>query len=248
MMRADPAASAVFADFDGTLAEIVAEPRRARPVRGIADTLQALAGSYRCVGVLSGRPVGFMSRFFGDDVLLAGLYGLELRHRGRSYDHPLGGVWREVVDDVASCASARGPAGMGVESKGLSLTLHYRGDPSLARAVRSWAEEQAARSGLVMRPARMSVELHPPIRADKGTTILDHVADVGAVLFVGDDEGDLPAFDALDLLEDKGVGVCRVGVRSEEAAPELMARADVVVDGPAGVAGLLRDLQPLPPV
>jgi trehalose 6-phosphate phosphatase len=34
----------------------------------------------------------------------------------------------------------------------------------------------------------------------------------------------------------------RVGVRSEEAPPELLARADVVVDGPAGLARLLGTL------
>jgi trehalose 6-phosphate phosphatase len=34
----------------------------------------------------------------------------------------------------------------------------------------------------------------------------------------------------------------RVAVRSEEAPPELLARADLVVDGPEGVATMLREL------
>jgi hypothetical protein len=36
----------------------------------------------------------------------------------------------------------------------------------------------------------------------------------------------------------------RVGVRSPEAPPELLERADVVVDGPPGALALLRRLLP----
>ena len=93
---------------------------------------------------------------------------------------------------------------MVVESKGLSLTLHYR-HPSRARpAVAEWARQQAARSGLEVRPAKMSVELHPPIAADKGTAVEELVAGLAAVCFVGDDRGDLPAYDALDRLAAPG--------------------------------------------
>ena len=34
----------------------------------------------------------------------------------------------------------------------------------------------------------------------------------------------------------------RIAVRSDEAPPELLARGDVVVDGPAGLAALLDEL------
>ena len=89
---------------------------------------------------------------------------------------------------------------MRVERKGLSLTLHYRTNPQLAEAVRMWADFQAARSGLLVRPAKMSVELHPPIDVDKGSALIElcRAADVRAAMYVGDDIGDLPAFAALD--------------------------------------------------
>jgi trehalose 6-phosphate phosphatase len=238
-----PVSAGVFTDFDGTLSEIVEEPDDARPLAGMAEVLTDLAGVYGRVGVLSGRPVEFLQRFFPDSVLLAGLYGLETLHEGVRTDHPLGGSWREVIDDVASVAMARGPAGMKVEAKGLSLTLHYRARPRLAPRVRAFAEQQASRSGLECRPARMSYELHPPIPADKGSALVELTEGLDAVCFIGDDVGDLRAFEALDKFAEQGKYAVRVAVHSSEEVDELIDRADVVVDDPAGVLELMEYLR-----
>ena len=61
-------------------------------------------------------------------------------------------------------------------------------------------------------------------------------------MFLGDDVGDLTAFDALDHLAAAGRPVLRVVAGSVETAPLLRDRADLVVDGPAGVVELLRSL------
>jgi trehalose 6-phosphate phosphatase len=232
----------IFVDFDGTLSDIVDEPSAARPVPGAAEVLDALAASYARVGVMSGRPVDFLAPWFSPSVILAGLYGLETVIDGQRHDHPLGGAWREVVEDVASVARVRGPDGLRVESKGLSLTLHYRGRPDLADEVMAFAALQATRSGLECRPARMSVELHPPIPADKGTAVLDLSDGLSAVAYAGDDVGDLPAFAALARLRDTGASTVAVAVRSPEASTELLEAADVVVDGPNGVVDFLASL------
>ena len=63
-----------------------------------------------------------------------------------------------------------------------------------------------------------------------------------AACFVGDDVGDIPAFDALDRLADKGLDVVKVGVVDEESAPEVLARAAVLVEGTAGAIAWLRSL------
>lgn len=241
-LRAAPERAGVFIDFDGTLSPIVDDPAAARPLKGSAEMVSELSRSYGRVGVLSGRPVAFLEPFFAPGVVLAGLYGLETVVDGVRRDHPLGGMWRQRVEDVAALSSARGPDGMRVEAKGLSITLHYRGRPEREADVRAWAEHQALRSGLELRPARMSYELHPPIEVDKGSTLLELAEGLGAVGFVGDDVGDLPAFDALDRLEADGVTTVRIGVRSQEGAAELLDRADLVVDGPAGVLAVLEAL------
>jgi trehalose 6-phosphate phosphatase len=236
----DPGRLGVFTDFDGTLSEIVADPAAAAPLPGAIDALVALAGRVARVGVISGRPVEFLQAQFPPQLVLAGLYGLETVIGGHRSDHPDGAAWRPVVADVAARSRAQGPAGMLVESKGLSITLHYRVRPELEADVRAWAEEQASQSGLEVRPARMSVELHPPVRVDKGTTLLELAEGLDAVCFLGDDHGDLAAFDALDRLAGARVATLRVGVQSAEGAVELLERADLVVDGPAGALQVIR--------
>lgn len=139
-------------------------------------------------------------------------------------------------------ARARERFGPLVEDKGLSLTLHVRTAPELEDEVRAWAAAEAARSGLIERPAKASVELHPPVPTDKGTVVEAAAGGMAAAAYFGDDMGDLPAFDALDRLAAAGVGTVRVAVRTEEAPPALLRRADVVVDGPEGALAVLEDL------
>lgn len=218
------------------------DPTRARPIQEAAEAMATLARLYGRVGVLSGRPVDFLSQFFDPSVVIAGLYGLEVLRDGERQDHPQAGAWREVIDDVAACSRDRGPEGMRVESKGLSLTLHFRESPELADDVADWAAQQAARSGLQQRSARKSVELHPPIAADKGSALRTAAQGLSAVCYIGDDVGDLPAFSALDEMGDRGVNVLRVAVRSEEVSSELTDRADLALGRPSEVVELLHEL------
>ncbi len=243
--HSSPATALVAVDFDGTLSPIVDDPASARPVDGIPEVLEELAGRMGEVAVVSGRPLAFLEQWFphGSRVGLYGLYGLEARRRGERVDHPSSGVWRETIADVAARAVRTGPEGMEVESKGLSITLHYRQHPEVADAVEAWARGAAAPSGLRCRPAKMSVELHPPIDEDKGTVLVRLADEVGGpVFFGGDDVGDLPAFEALDRLAAAGRPVLRVAVDGPEAPLALTERADLLVDDPHGMADLLGDL------
>jgi trehalose 6-phosphate phosphatase len=240
--RSAPRVTGVLTDFDGTLSPIVDDPATARPVEGAVDVLAELARRYRRVAVISGRSASFLAPLLPGSLTISGLYGLEIVTRGRRRDHPLAGSWREVVDDVASHSRAHGPEGMLVEQKGLSLTLHFRARPDIEPEVRRWAERQAERSGLLCRPAKMSFELHPPIKADKGTAVTELVADLQAVCYLGDDLGDLQAFAAIDGLETRGVAGLKVAVAGAEAPAEVLMAADLVVDGPPGALAFLRSL------
>ena len=237
--RDDPGSVALILDFDGTLSPIVPDAATAVPQPGVPGLLARLRDRLGLVAVVSGRPVDFLGPLLPDGLVLAGLYGLEVIEDGERRDHPQSGNWREVIDDVAGRAEARGPAGVVVERKGLSLTMHYRTAPQQASATADYVADEAHRSGLVARPARMSWELHPPIEVDKGTAVLDLVDDFRAVAFAGDDVGDLPGFDALDELDGRAVATLRIAVESAEAPPALLDRADVVVEGPGGLVTLL---------
>ena len=242
-LRRHPPTTVLACDFDGTLSSIVDDPAAAAPVPGALEVLADLATTFGTVAVISGRPVAFLQPILPPAVQLHGLYGLERVVAGERSDHDAAAAWRVGVDAVVAASRAWAPEGVGVEPKGgLSITLHYRTRPELGDAVLRFAEEQAAASGLAMRPARMSVELHPPVAVDKGTVLRSLAGGAGAACFAGDDAGDLPAFTALDDLAAEGTAAVRIGVRSPESPPALLERADGVVDGPAGVVGFLRSL------
>lgn len=243
-LRRAPEETAVLLDFDGTLAPIVDDPASSRPVAGAAELLDALAGRYRLVAVVSGRPAGFLLEHLGTGPRLVGLYGLERVEDGRVVQDPDVVRWRDAIDAAARAARAELPAAVGVEDKGLSLTLHTRTCPEHGLTVRAWAADAAGRWGLRAGTARMSVELHPPVAHDKGTVVDELLADAGVrvACFIGDDVGDLPAFAALDRFGDAGGERHKVVVASEEAAPELLGAAEVTVPDPHAVLELLRAL------
>jgi trehalose 6-phosphate phosphatase len=245
---AEPARAGVFCDFDGTLAPIVDDPAAARPLEGVADLLAALAEVYARVGVISGRPVAFLvERLGGRGLWLAGLHGLEAATDDGGVTVPDEvAAWRPVVDEVADLAEAQGWPAELVERKGLSVTLHFRVAPEREDEARAWAEAHAARTGLGLLAGRKSYELRPPVGRDKGTALIEGAAGLECVMFAGDDRGDLDAFDALDRLAADGVTTARVGVRSEESPAELLERADVLVEGPAGMASALERLLVVP--
>jgi trehalose 6-phosphate phosphatase len=237
-----PSSSAVLLDFDGTLAAIVDDPAAARPLPGAVDLLLAIRARGTLVAVVSGRPVSFLAGHVPPAIALFGLYGLERRIHGAVVADPRAAVWRPVVDEVAELADAAFPEEGIVERKGLSLTLHFRRHPERADEGQAWAAEAARSSGLAARPAKMSIELHPPVAADKGTVVDELVVGRSAACFVGDDLGDAPAFDAMDRFAAAGGHAVRVLVRTPETAPELVPRADLEVDGPLGTLALLQTL------
>lgn len=242
-MMASPSSSALLIDFDGTLAPIVDDPNEAMPEDGALELLMNLEQRFGAVVIVSGRPLDFLASRLPAELSLAGLYGLEGRDHGVDWELPNSGAWREIIADVALKVGQVGPECMRVEPKGLSLTMHYRGHAEIEADVVALALAQANRSGLVMRPARMSVELHPPIDSDKGTVVERYTAEATAALFAGDDLGDLTGFDALDALSKRGVHTVRVAVASDEAPSELMERADIVVGSPRELVELLRSLR-----
>jgi trehalose 6-phosphate phosphatase len=240
VLRARPDRSAILTDFDGTLSPIVEDWTAAEPLPGARETLESLATRYAVVAVISGRPVAYLVRHLGTRLRLAGLYGLESMVDGEPVAAPGAEDWRVHVDDAVRAATSR--FGSLVEHKGLSMTVHFRTKPELERDVRAWAAGEQTRTGLELRSAKASIELHPPVDFDKGTVVELVVDSLGAACFFGDDVGDLPAFDALDRLRVRGVDTVKVGVRTPEAPATLLDAADVVVDGPAGALELLRSL------
>lgn len=220
------------------------DPPAARPLDGVVEVLGRLTAAYRLVAVVSGRPGRFLAEHLAVDGLVRwGSYGLErVEADGSVVAAAEAEAWKPAVAAVVRRAREAAPPGVGVEDKGVSVTLHVRNAPDQEGWVRSFASGEAHATGLVEHDAKMSVELRPPLEVDKGVVVgrLLDGAGVSTACFVGDDMGDLSAFAALAAVE-RGV---RVAVRSEESPPALLEQADLIVDGPEGVLALLRALVP----
>jgi trehalose 6-phosphate phosphatase len=239
-----PEQAGVLTDFDGTLSAIVDDPASAVPLPGVVALLARLAARYAKVAVISGRPVAYLVERVGPaaGLDLIGLYGLERVSDGHASQHPEATRWRPIVDRVAAAGAAAAPNGVLVEHKGLAVTLHVRTAPEQWDWIEAWAARAAAQSGLVAMPGRRSIELRPPVAADKGTVVDELAAGLQAICFLGDDRGDLPALATLARLAQEGRDTLAVAVASDEAPAELLAAADLVVAGPEGVVALLEAL------
>ena len=248
-LATEPDRSALFLDFDGTLAAIVEDPTGARPLPGVPALLADLATTFGLVAVISGRPTAFLTDVLGapTGVTLAGLYGLERALRGPEHD-----AWAAVIDEVVAEARATAPEGVYVEPKGLTVTLHWRRAPETKDWVVAFAARQNATRGLMVHEGRHERELRPPLDVDKGTVVRALVAEhderaapLRAIAAFGDDIGDLPAFAALDELRaaaGRPLTVVRVAAVDTESPPTVAAAADLSVPGAAGAVALLHDL------
>ena len=241
----DPAASVVIVDFDGTLAPIVPDPPGAAPLYGADAALTRLARHVGTVAIVSGRPVSFLrSALPVDGLVLYGHYGVERFDGAAMSTSPEAQAWIDAIRSAGDEAEAALPR-LFVERKGaLSVALHWRRSPELEPEATDLGHRLAGTWGLRLEPGRQALELRPPLDIDKGTATTELAAGAAAAMVIGDDRGDLAAFGALDRLVDGGGlrHAVRIAVRSSESPLELLARADLQVDGPEGALGFLTDL------
>jgi trehalose-phosphatase len=252
-LRADPAASALLLDVDGTLAPIVTDHDAAAVPAETVAVLAELAERYGLVACISGRHALDARRIVGlDQIIYAGNHGFELLMPGddvTSLD-PLVGDAAGLAGAFTSQLDREALAGVGIrlEDKGPIHAIHWRGAPDVVEAETLAAEvaADAEAAGLDVRRGRLVLELRPKVALDKGVAVSHLIQGAGAsaALYAGDDRTDLDAFRALRELrarESLKAAVC-VGVASEEGPEEIQREADVVVGSPAELADLLRDL------
>jgi trehalose 6-phosphate phosphatase len=227
----DPSSAGIFLDVDGTLAPIVERAEDARVPDETKRALEALVPRYACVACVSGRAALDARRLVGvDGIIYAGSHGAELLVPGE--DEPeIAPAFAEWAPRVREFVDSQDTGKLRIEYKGAIVALHWRG----AEEEEGRAREIADRAnGFVTHWGRKVLEIRPPVEVNKGQVVRELITRYGlrAALFAGDDATDLDAFDALP----DGV---RVGVRSDEGPPEIVERADLVVDDMADVLAAL---------
>ncbi|MGW2630629.1 trehalose-phosphatase [Streptomyces chattanoogensis] len=255
-----PERTVIALDFDGTLADIVPDPEKARARPGAVAALGRLVPRLRAAAVITGRPATVAVRLGGfdsvaglDRLTVLGHYGAErweaaTRTVHAPPPHPgIAAIQAELPGVLDASGVWRGTwVETAIERKGgCAIAIHTRRatDPQGAfERLRGPLAALAERHGLIVEPGRLVLELRPP-GMDKGVALADWIHETGAatVLYAGDDLGDLAAFAAVEKLRSEGLTGLLVCSGSNEVT-ELAERADLVVDGPTGVVGLLGTL------
>lgn len=200
---------ALFLDLDGTLAEIAPTPQAVTPLarrtRLVRRASQLLGGR---LAVVSGRPIREIDHILeGAAPAAAGLHGLERRDDTGAFSAPaphpgLAEARRELE------AFVLGRKGLFLEDKKLSLALHFRLAPDVARQARTLVQMVAEQTGLLSLEGDCVAELRPP-GANKGDALVAFMRQPpfkGAVpVFVGDDITDEDGFRAARLAGGAGV-------------------------------------------
>ena len=229
----------VALDFDGVLAPIVDVPQDARPLPESRAAIERLAALPRTrVALVSGRSLSSLEAVsgFGDEVLLVGSHGIELRLDSPDDAVALDAeeqeqldVLQEVLGDVADAIED-----VWLEEKPAGFALHTRlASEHGARTAHLVALKEASAEveGVTVREGKGVLEF--AVRSTTKGEAVEHLrryTHADAVFYSGDDVTDEDAFDALQPHD--------LGVKSGPG-PTLAAFR---VPGPPDVAAVLEIL------
>jgi trehalose-phosphatase len=228
-----PSELVLVTDFDGTLAEIVADPELSVALPESLEALSHLVPLLADVIVLSSRTPEQLEKLVpASGVRLIGDSGRATPRHAQ----------RETLDrfnaDVAVVLE-RIP-GAWLEVKPSSSAIHFRQTELTGQEMLTLMQPLLEGRRLAADLGRKVIEVHAP-NAGKGTALsaLLPAEDPAGVVCFGDDENDRSMFDYVSSLD---IPHMCVGVSSPEAPPGLFDRCDLVVSGPEEAAALLKEI------
>jgi trehalose 6-phosphate phosphatase len=181
-------------DYDGTLAPITATPDRAQMRPSTRRLLHAVARRYPCV-IISGRSRADLAARIGSVPVrhLSGNHGIEPWGEKAVYAARVA-RW---VSTLRACLA--GHAGVFVEQKTYSLTVHYRTAREKARVIREVHDAVRSLRGTRVVAGSQAVNVVPTGAPHKGVALrrVRQLLGCDLAIFVGDDDTDEDAFGAL---------------------------------------------------
>ncbi|MHB0867788.1 MAG: trehalose-phosphatase [Thermoleophilia bacterium] len=250
-LTANPQATAILLDLDGTLAPIMPRPESVAVPAPISRLVRDLTHRYLAVTVVSGRPATEARRIVGNSELAyIGNHGFETMLPGHAVivSEAAQPYLPRIHELVTFCRSleAIGKAGVWVEDKMATMSLHFRLAPD-PEAARRFIEEhimpRVAELELSRSDGRMVIEIRPPVAINKGVSVaamLDRL-DARQAIYIGDDTTDIDALKELRKRKRrKNTVMVGVGVTSDETPPDMPRYADLLVRRSSGVEMVLR--------
>jgi len=218
--------TALFLDFDGTLADLAPRPELVRVEPELVGTLRMLHERLDgALAIISGRPIAELDQFLEPLRLpAAGVHGAEWRNGGEQRVQGPAPALVRLLPRLE--ALVRTHPGLLLERKSVAVAIHYRAVPELEGVVHAEiADALRHAKGLEALPGKMVVEIKPA-GIDKGGAIsafmrLPPFAQ-RLPLFAGDDVTDEAGFAVVRALG--GVGVL-VGQRDTLASTSVTGPA-----------------------
>jgi len=219
-------------DIDGTLAPIAQRPDEARLPDDVQRRLAEI-GQCASVAIITGRGIDDARRMLSfDPRYLIGNHGAEGLPGWRMGSEAFAatvGRWRPTL----AAATALKDAGVLIEDKRYSISLHFRGaaDPALARrAIDRCIASLDPRPRIIAGKAIVNVlPADAPDKGDALRTLID-AEQAKNVLYVGDDDTDEAVF-ALDLpgvltlrVEPSRTSAAMLFLRAQREMPKLIDR------------------------
>jgi trehalose-phosphatase len=223
-------------DFDGTLAPFVPHPGDAFLSPAMDRLLRDLAGhDTLALVIVSGRDrADLQGRVKIPGVIYAGNHGLDISGPGFVYVEPTAASHSEELRGLAQALTSRlqSFAGVLVEYKGLTISVHYRqARESDSDQIRRVVHETLAGAShpFVLSAGDKVHEIRPRVYWNKGTAVSWIRTQLGAPdalpIYVGDDATDEDAF---AVIRDDGIGI-KVSAGGETAARYTVNEATEVV-------------------
>jgi len=240
-------------DIDGTLSPIAPTPQAAYLYPGVAAMLESLR-QHAHVAIMTGRGLRDGARIVNvDNVTYIGTHGLEWSD-GLPATHEVQIVpeamcyvqpGQQLLDLVQQHLESL--PGVIVQRKTVGGTLHYRGSstPEQTREhLLALLEEPTRQLGMRLGEGKMVVEVLAPLGINKGQALRKYVQrfSLQGLIFAGDDRTDLDAVLEAERLRKEGCATLSIVVQHSDTLPELLAHADVIVDGVEGMARLMREI------
>jgi trehalose 6-phosphate phosphatase len=240
-------------DIDGTLSPIAPTPEEARLYPGVTSLLER-AREHAHVAIMTGRAIDDGAGIVNvDGLTYIGTHGLEWSD-GLPWLHPVH-VMPEVLQyyepgkyllDLVEKQLSRLP-GVIVQRKRIGGSIHYRLAPNPAETrqeLLTLLEQPARRVNMSLSEGKQIIEIRVPLPVNKGQALRQFAQRFGlqAIVFAGDDRTDLDAVQEIERMRKEGITALAIVVQHPDTLPELLQRADIVVQKVPGMVDLLREM------